>query len=195
MTVPDDSDEDGGSEVPVEVYGRPVYQNLDGFPTVVFFNGYRWAIASRKDMDFNESEHDSTGSYFQEEFHAFRSNYTVSFLSTPVSIDEPLASFTPDGVGRWFQAEVLSRKKEITVQGPDLNLPVDSQFLCAVCNNETNACLFEGVCSEDSICHCAQRSSGRLCQIPPTGNGFCDTYFNTIEFEFDGGDCCPRKLI
>mmetsp|Transcript_19866 Transcript_19866/g.54781 ORF Transcript_19866/g.54781 Transcript_19866/m.54781 type:complete len:724 (+) Transcript_19866:862-3033(+) len=31
-----------------------------------------------------------------------------------------------------------------------------------------------------------------VCQVPPTGNGHCDNFFNTPTFQFDGGDCCEQ---
>lgn len=48
---------------------------------------------------------------------------------------------------------------------------------------------------QDGKCDCIKGSSGTLCQIPPTGNAFCDEYFNTLNFNWDGGDCCEDTCI
>lgn len=173
-----------------EVYGRPVYLSQDRNPDVIFYNGYRWAIASLSDINKNDGGSTSLVDFFENEFHAFWSQYTVGFLSEPVSIDAPDDSNTPAQVS-WYQAQV---KTTSSFQGSDLNKPVESKFLCAKCNNDTNPCLFGGVCI-DHTCKCTQGSFGKLCHIPPTGNGYCDSYFNTLEFDFDGGDCCKETCV
>ena len=48
---------------------------------------------------------------------------------------------------------------------------------------------------DDGLCQCTQGSSGKLCHIPPTGNGVCNVFFNTLEFDYDGGDCCRETCI
>lgn len=79
------------------------------------------------------------------------------------------------------------------VQGPNLqNNQIDLRLLCASCNNQTNPCFYRGTCTAGGNCVCEQggkESAGTLCQIPPSGNGFCDVNFNTPQFNFDGGDC------
>ena len=93
----------------------------------------------------------------------------------------------------WYQAQLKKGVSE--VQGPDWTKPIDSKMLCATCSNETNPCLFGGVCMDDYQCKCTEGSSGKLCHIPPTGNGECNPYFNTPEFDFDGGDCCKQTCV
>ena len=209
----DGEDEDGensgddGENNPIQVYGRPVYVSKAKIPDVLFFNGHRWSMASAAEIDMSPSTSSytsdslsSTGStitrssmakFFQEQFHAYWSMYTVGFLSAPVSIDTPDDTNTPTDVS-WYQADVQQHKQ--TIQGPDFNKPVEAKFLCATCSNETNPCLFGGVC-QSGQCQCTTGSTGKLCHIPPTSNGVCDMYFNTLEFDYDGGDCCKETCI
>jgi len=70
------------------------------------------------------------------------------------------------------------------------------RFLCATCNDEMNPCLYNGICHpENRTCECISGSSGRLCQIPPMGNGRCDDFFNSKEYAWDGGDCCEETCV
>ena len=180
----------------VETYGRPVYFSDHLIPDVIFFNGRRWAIVSQADLNptlvvLNSKDGgNSLADFFETEFHAFWSQYTAGFLSEEVSIDTPDGSNTPAEVS-WYQAKLQAHT---SVQSPDWNKPVESILICTKCSNDTNACLYDGVCI-DGTCECTQGSSGRLCQIPPTRNGFCNPFFNTLEYDFDGGDCCEETCL
>ena len=94
------------------------------FPDVVFFNGYRWAMASSADIQISESD-SGLSDFFANDFHAFWSTYTVGFLSSPISVDSPDDSNTPSD-DSWFQAQ--GRQDDELVQGPDLSKPVESKF-------------------------------------------------------------------
>lgn len=78
---------------------------------------------------------------------------------------------------------------------PDLQKgSIDISFSCAVCNNITNPCLRGAVCLPDGACDCsyAYGYAGTRCEIPlkSLSDGHCDQIYNSIEYNFDGGDCC-----
>ena len=117
----------------------------------------------------------------------------MEFYSAAVRVDSPEDSTSPEGLDWFFpKPKQLNRN----VQGVDLASEAPFKFLCATCNDETNPCLHDGICQpENKTCDCNGGSSGRLCQILPTGNGRCDTYFNDKEHAWDGGDCCEETCV
>ena len=72
---------------------------------------------------------------------------------------------------------------------------IDVELICASCNDDTNKCLNGGICRNDGMCKCENGASGDWCQIQPTYNGHCDTYYNKHEFNYDGGDCCESTCV
>ena len=72
---------------------------------------------------------------------------------------------------------------------------VDVELICASCNDDTNKCLNGGICHTDGICECRNNATGDWCQVQPTYNGHCDTYYNRLKFEYDGGDCCESTCV
>jgi hypothetical protein len=64
---------------------------------------------------------------------------------------------------------------------------------CIQCT-ESNPCHFEGECHyEKGTCACAHGATGALCRDTPLGDGVCNPYFNTEEYDYDGGDCCTTE--
>jgi hypothetical protein len=72
---------------------------------------------------------------------------------------------------------------------------VDVELICASCNDDTNECLNGGICRTDGMCDCRNNATGDWCQVEPTYNGHCDTYYNKHEFNYDGGDCCESTCV
>jgi hypothetical protein len=72
---------------------------------------------------------------------------------------------------------------------------IDVELICASCNDDTNKCLNDGICRTDGMCKCENGATGDWCQIQPTYNGHCDTYYNKHEFNYDGGDCCESTCV
>jgi hypothetical protein len=72
---------------------------------------------------------------------------------------------------------------------------VDVELICASCDYDSNECLNGGICRTDGLCDCRNNASGDWCQVQPTYNGHCDTYYNSLEFEYDGGDCCESTCV
>lgn len=125
-----------------------------------------------------------------EQFHGYWSakwnHFTVDFYSAAVNVDSPDDSTSPDGLA-WFRPKLKENGR--AVQGVDLTSEAPFRFLCASCDDEKNPCLYNGICRpENKTCECTSGSSGRLCQILPSGNGKCDTFFNSREYSYDGGD-------
>ena len=132
-----------------------------------------------------------------EQFHGYWTakwgQYTVDFYSDAVLVDSHQDTTSPEGLN-WYHP--LPKRKNRNVQGVDLASPAPFHFLCATCDDETNPCLYDGICHPDTKeCECISGSSGRLCQILPTGNGRCDPDFNTNEYAWDGGDCCAETCV
>jgi hypothetical protein len=72
---------------------------------------------------------------------------------------------------------------------------IDVELICASCDYDTNECLNGGICRSDGTCECRNNASGDWCQVQPTADGHCDTYYNWLEFEYDGGDCCESTCV
>ncbi|CAJ1933061.1 unnamed protein product [Cylindrotheca closterium] len=177
---------------PVEIYDRPVYEGsfLDGDDLgttyQVFFNGFRWVLtANLGDLLRSQKFH----GYWSAKWN----QYTVIFYSAQVIVDSPEDATSPEGL-LWYRPLVKQRGKAI--EGVDLKSIAPFRFLCASCDDDTNPCLYSGICRPgNKTCECPSGSSGRLCQILPTGNGRCDPYFNSREFSYDGGDCCKQTCV
>ena len=80
-------------------------------------------------------------------------------------------------------------------QGSRYAYIVDVELICASCDYDSNECLNGGICRTDGLCDCRNDASGDWCQVQPTYNGHCDTYYNSLEFEYDGGDCCESTCV
>jgi hypothetical protein len=72
---------------------------------------------------------------------------------------------------------------------------VDVELICASCDYDSNECLNGGICHTDGTCECRNNATGDWCQVQPTYNGHCDTYYNRLKFEYDGGDCCESTCV
>lgn len=178
--------------IPLHVYHRPVYfnGNEDGTSDLIFFTGRRWVVTSSDSlMEKPQGGRAELTSYFQEDFHAHWSNYSISFLSEPVDIATPGDASSPIDLV-FFQAIAIQDGGKTEIQAPD-KIESDARLLCAVCNNKTNPCAYDGQCTGEGSCFCPM-SRGSLCEVPPVGNGFCNSYYNTPEFNWDGGDCCSQ---
>jgi hypothetical protein len=164
-----------------DLFDRPVYTSTldagDDVTDVIWFNGRRWVVTSGDLPSLRQKKHITS-----------ISNREASFISDPVNIDSR-ADMAPYPLELVWHPALAGGSG-----GPDLSRNIDVALICAVCNDQTNKCLYGGVCYDGS-CECAHGASGSLCQITPTSNGYCNTYFNTADFEYDGGDCCERSCV
>ena len=171
----------------MEVYNHPVYfKTRDNEHQYVIYAGTRWGMFA-----LGRNEYPSVTSLFeQEHFHLVNANINFTFFSETVNFQSPGYTFSPVGL-KWYLAS------NPTIEGyqrVEMNSVVTANFICSACGND-NPCFFDGVCTNTKICQCKTGSYGKLCQVPPTGNGNCDTFFNKIEFNFDGGDCCLETCV
>ena len=89
----------------------------------------------------------------------------------------------------------LDAHASTATQGSRYAYIVDVELICASCDYDTNECLNGGICRTDGICDCRNNATGDWCQVEPTYNGHCDTYYNKHEFNYDGGDCCESTCV
>lgn len=179
----------------VQVYHRPVYihEYQEGLFDLIFFTGRRWVVTY---SDFLHLENSSVthnisnpklqlARYFEEDFHAHWSSFSIAFISEPVDVATPNDANSPMDL-TFYQAATQNSAEQAEIQGVG-GLPNDVRLLCAVCDNTTNPCAYDGKCTVTGTCFCPM-SQGALCEIPPVGNGHCDTYYNTPQYNFDDGD-------
>jgi len=185
-------------------YNRPVYYKSykDGVIDIVMFVGRRWVVTSSEMLSgfwnknnsvTSEGQISTVLSDYLSDFHAYYSKNKIAFTTEPVDARSPEDSATPVEK-QWFRVKEASQK-EMGIQSVDLTSPVRTLLLCSVCNNVSNPCLYDGVCHAGGTCKCSDAGAGKLCQIPPLGTGFCDPYFNSPGFNFDGGDCCESTCV
>jgi hypothetical protein len=185
------------SGVEVLAYDRPVYAYEYGpndFDMIVF-TGRRWALASVPTFlmeDRHNLESEDLVYYFRNQFHAHSTNLSVAFLSEPADFGTPKDDASPIGLSWYRSKSVVSLIDGVKNNAPDKS--ITTRLLCRICDDIENPCLYDGVCFNQT-CTCSVGSAGRLCQSPPTGNGYCNDYFNTPEFKFDGGDCCELTCV
>ncbi|CAB9500332.1 expressed unknown protein [Seminavis robusta] len=185
----------------VEAYHRPIYihEYESGDYDVVMFTGGRWVLSSSKFLpnggriqasDLLEGQIDvgsDIGNFFQHSYHAYKGfsgNLSVAFLSGFMKLGTEGDLSSPVGF-HWYHAEEATADYKNQGTGK----LVDTEFLCHTCDDDSNPCLYNGICIEGR-CQCSYDSFGSLCEIPPVGNGHCDPFFNVPEFQMDGGDCC-----
>ena len=171
-------------------WGRPLGD--ESTLNLILFTGRRWVLTDTNKLNISATD---IGNMFQSgNFHASDlPKEAVTFLSD--AVDSATDTCSPLGLA-WHHAkyseveDVGIRNSKLFFPSPDLTRPVDTRLSCSKCNNQTNPCLFEGVCQSDGRCACKNGATGSFCDIAPLNNGQCDQYFNNQAFEFDGGDCC-----
>jgi hypothetical protein len=184
----------------VETYNRPVYTSLDPWgddqvltddTDFVLFTGERWILSYKSLFPGLRDVNDTWGlvRYFSR-FHGQFTDYSALYVSEPVYADTPVDALASPLSVRW---QYSASDKDQRLQ-PDLQKGfIETKFFCAYCDMDTNPCLSGAVCQWNGTCgDCPNGSSGTMCQIAPTSNGKCNTYFNNVAYDFDGGDCCEN---
>lgn len=195
----------------VTAYSHPVYIGVENPDDVLAFTGRRWMATYAQLLDLDSSNIDVRqpdedkiqvreeasarfAEYFLNGFHAYWSNFEVSFLTEPTDIGTELNSVQPTELA-WYAALSKSEEHPHDLQGIDRAIGrVKVALLCSVCDHDENPCRSNGVCVEGK-CQCAIGSEGGLCQVPPVGNGRCDPDFDIPTYGWDGGDCCEFSCI
>ena len=171
----------------VTVYEHPAYyQDTANSYEFVIYTGYRWGMFSS--LKNGREAHE----VIEEPFHLYnKSDIKFDFFSDPVDWQKSHENDSPSSL-KWY---IASNKPE--GQRAEVNSPVTSVFICSECDYIGNPCFYDGRCMthKNKTCSCDSGSTGTLCQVPPTRNGKCDDYFNSIEYGFDGGDCCSYSCV
>eukprot|EP00984_Skeletonema_dohrnii_P022938 scaffold12054_cov112-Skeletonema_dohrnii-CCMP3373.AAC.5 len=143
---------------------------------------------------------------FFRKFHGYYTNYSAVYESEPVYLAKLLSAdqkASPLSI-RWrlSSSDTSSIQRLHTGFDSAFDQPrynylqkedfIETELSCAVCS-EGNPCI-EGVCLNGTCDECPDGYSGSRCEIPPKAlsDGHCDPKYNTIKFEFDGGDCCDN---
>ena len=177
----------------VYVYDRPAFFNKSGDRIDVIMSlGYRWSLTSTTQL--NEispnltSSVSTVASYLKNSFHAYTSDYEISFLSDPIQIETTDDKPVPLGI-KWNTAsDKYAGIYQTTAKA------IDTLIICTTCDDVKNPCFYAGACRTGK-CDCINGGSGTLCQISPDKDGSCNPFFNTPEFAYDGGDCCSNTCI
>ena len=180
-----------------QVYDKNVYwahaNDMQSFD-LIFFTGMRWVLVSS--TTFNSPVKETTNiteviEHLKERFHGHWSKYEPDFFSKQILHDTPEDNENPLNV-QWYSALTkYSSWSNRSVRTVDEKTLISATLICRYCNNTTMPCFFENKCSASTqTCQCENGANGTLCQIAPISNGQCDPHFNTLEYDYDGGDCC-----
>jgi len=172
-------------------------QNGNYLLDVLFFAGSRWVLTSASALR-EESVPNQTvlvdlfanSSFWHKNMVAGGNSF---FLSEAVeAVDQAIGKGIQLGL-RWYRSlQTIGSFKF----GADESRPVEASLQCEECNNSTNKCQYGGLCLADGSCDCtASGAFGTLCVNRPLSNGVCDTYFNTPQYDYDGGDCCAATCV
>ena len=176
----------------VMIYHHPVYVN-DTTYDVIIFGGLRWIITNLQNgfVRFSSRNVTDFAQYLQNNpFHVDKDLQRAELMSEPVAYSTHRETPTPISLS-WLR--VTNPEDVLNVELVGATNEATGGLLCSVCNNHTNPCNNENhgnVCLADGHCSCQNGEEGVLCQIEPIGNGVCNAFYNGIEFNYDGGDCC-----
>ena len=174
---------------PLSIYERPVYYNNETQDTILY-TGLRWVIMNplhggvkslRGRLD-NQTIMDALTS---PNFHASITIGFVDAASSPVYYNSAQESSFP-GRHSWFAVLNSATDLQATVFAPD---PLPVSLICAQCDNSLHTCFNDNKCV-NGTCQCQYGETGVRCQVLPTGDGQCNSFFNTPAYDYDLGDCC-----
>jgi hypothetical protein len=186
---------------------HPIYVGKSS-SEVILFTGRRWVltmtheIVGLKNYLANTSKIDglknhSTFFYNDKGFRAIEQENRWVLLVSEV-VESGTDRGTPLGL-QWYYPryeEYEENAANYNFPSADLTRPEDAVFGCARCTTESNPCYFEGECHDETgTCTCAHGATGALCRDTPLGDGVCNPYFNTEEYDYDGGDCCGATCV
>ena len=153
------------------LYDRPIYVSTDQVGNELFvdlfiiFSGYRWIIYGVPQEETSETLVREFLAFLESNDPVNRPLETLHNISTdalpyfqPILFSYPVQFGTQGhdvdpSTTRWVLAEKDPTLRLIGAR-PSQNQRVPASFLCSRCNNETNACLNDGLCQENRICNC-----------------------------------------
>ena len=174
----------------IYVYDKPAYVNKASGDLVIY-TGMRWAVTSLK-FGFNMTLDEFVPFASSKDFNADTIK-KLDMVSDAVMFRSPDDRFSSPFNLKW---EIVTNQENLSntlVATP--TVPVF--LLCAKCDGGNN-CFNDGECVAGGAfdsCNCKHGATGTLCQLPPTSDGNCDKFFNTAEFDYDGGDCCEATCV
>ena len=172
-------DEDGEVVVFNE---KPVYLDQDMKTLVVAYNGRRWMATSI--FGFNVTSVEDMVARMDSGIQLFYSQVNSLFMSEPTDIGSPDDEATPINL-RFYRTTDPSTGMQRPLR--DEMQPV--HFTCKVCDAVLSPCKFGNPCV-NGTCQCLDGTSGYHCEQGPWRDAQCNLAFNTIDFTYDGGDCC-----
>mmetsp|Transcript_4093 Transcript_4093/g.9513 ORF Transcript_4093/g.9513 Transcript_4093/m.9513 type:complete len:1082 (-) Transcript_4093:117-3362(-) len=163
---------------------------------LIFFTGQNWVLTHPIEVDMaRESETPISIQDYILNDDGFLSTLELivedgKHVDLVSEIGRSLEAYeTPLGK-RWFRMMDGEEDLGFNYPTPDQTRPVEVSLSCGTCNDASNPCFFDGICTEDQTCDCVNGGFGKLCQEAPLGDGLCNGYFNTELYGWDGGDCC-----
>mmetsp|Transcript_6669 Transcript_6669/g.15692 ORF Transcript_6669/g.15692 Transcript_6669/m.15692 type:complete len:1151 (+) Transcript_6669:366-3818(+) len=178
---------------------HPIYVGSSSTPTqyeLILFTGQCWVltrtITAKIDSNLSMQDYMNEDAAFLSTLEMIvKTGYHVELVSSSVTA----AKGFPTPLGRLWYHMQNPKKPEFNYPAADLSRPQEMNLRCAKCGNITNPCYYGGICREDKICDCVNGGGGALCQEVPIRDGRCDPYFNTEQYDWDGGDCCGGTCI
>ena len=154
---------------------HPIYVGKSSTPKrfyLIFFTGQCWVLTDALESKMNGSDV-SMQEYIQNDPEFISILNTTIYIGTNVSLVTGSVvgtenSHTPLGLS-WYYMREEDPRADYNYPTADESRPVDLDVSCAACNNSTNPCAYENICTENQICDCVNGGSGPLCRQMPLG--------------------------
>ncbi|CAJ1928117.1 unnamed protein product [Cylindrotheca closterium] len=177
---------------------HPIYLGKSS-SEIILFTGRRWVMTTTDEgseqfssvRDGSKWNHTAVLDYFYNQGFPAMEQSKLKSREWVSAISEIVDTTTDPGTPlalQWYNVRYESNTGR-SFPFADLTRPQEAKLGCARCDDEFVRCANEGVCV-NGVCECQNRATGVLCEDAPLGDGLCDDYFNTADFEYDGGDCC-----
>ncbi|CAJ1963880.1 unnamed protein product [Cylindrotheca closterium] len=177
---------------------HPIYLGKSS-SEIILFTGRRWVMTTIDEgsekfssiRDGSKWNHTAVLDYFYNQGFPAMEQSKLKSREWVLAISEIVDTTTDPGTPlalQWYNVRYESNTGR-SFPFADLTRPQEAKLGCARCDDEFVCCANEGVCV-NGVCECQNRATGVLCEDAPLGDGLCDDYFNTANFDYDGGDCC-----
>ena len=172
----------------ISINDRPVYYNNETLD-VIIYSGLRWIVVNPLFGGFTRlsgrlKTSEDLVLLASQEFDMSIDIGLVDAASEPVYYNSAQDWPTPE-LAAWFTV-LNNANLRNAVLSPDA---LSVLLICTQCNVGSSRCINGNPCV-DGKCVCQNGESGSLCQVLPTGDGRCNSAFNTPLHDYDKGDCC-----